>query len=513
MMPLVVTVLPEMNRVVGTFDLDSFESWWISDPFPGSVETVLDLVRVHGEYYFALCRMTDGSWTVFRSNNYGRSWSEIWTHPHEIFGFISIDWGWVVFPAADGWYETTTTGNSILKKSDAGPASLPGKGMPVTEDRVLYHSGSKVWATEDRAESWDLSFDGTSIWSGDSSPAIAGGYSLVLAGIGPYLLRSETQGGSWEVARKLTNDRIIREILAINPSAGAAAEFVVKVELVGQDKFRYYTVTGRGEVWTPRWDRLYSAGVTLAGYESTVPVVGGMDYLQFAGGMKFDSVLGRPVPSLKFSRNGVDWTTIDLEKTHTSPTTPFLVSTYTWKVITGPPCHHTYVYYTRYRWGVSWSMRFTARKEFKLSSFGARALAVDWVPESLDGSVLVKKAFPVPMSMNVPMQKAIPVLWHVRPFLQGTVPEGVDCDSILVHQQTETIPASCRVCKTLRVGAQGHVAVRGRSSRGVSVGAFFVRSLFDSMLVDAEHYFPQWWNLHCPPRPWRVFNSKKERYD
>lgn len=511
MIPVVLVTIPTLDQVVGTFDIDSFESWWISDPFPGEIRDIADVFWGHGDYHFAIVEMVDESWSLYRSNNCGRRWAEIWNLESRIFGALKVDTTWYLFPTADGWYETTNTGATIAKISDTSMEA--GRGVPLGSC-ILYHTGSKIWRSENLARDWDVAVDCDTIWAGLRSPAISGNPGMVVAGVGPVLLRSFDEGDSWTVAHRLASNRIIRDIFPLNPVAGPDCPYLVQVELVSEDKFRYFVVSEQGTVWTPKWDRAVSPERTLTGYRVAVPIVGGEDELYFAGGSKFDPKLGRYVPSMRWSRDGEDWTEIDLEKTHTSPSTPFLVATWTTRVWNGPACHNWghWVYTNHFRWALSWDMGMTSQNAEIKGELDVGALVVARPEEELDSTAALMKTFPVPVPSNVPVQAAIPKGRAVRVAVQAEIPEPVEVGGLVVLRHPVPLPVSVPLLKEVPRHLNLFCGVQAESSRGAGVGAFFVKTLFDGLLVDAEHYFPQWWNLHCPPRPWRVFDSRQETY-
>ncbi len=513
MIPVILVVIESLrNRVVGTFDIDNFESWWISEPLPGDIDQILAVCWVHGDYHFALARMMDGTYSVFRSNDVGQNWELIWNHSQAIHGMIWMNAGWVIFSTADGWYETVDTGADIHQVAEGEPDS--GVGVRVSGITLISHDGDKLWKSPDAAREWGVVYDLATISPGLKYPCVAGNLFVVLAGAGRHVIKSSGSCTSWQIVKTFASDRVVKDIMMLDGAAGAGAKFIVQVELVNQGIFRYYEVSEGGTVWTAKWDRYISPGKTMTGATVQTPIFGGTEALYFTGGVRYDPSLGKYVPALSYSRNGVDWVQINIYNTHTSPSTPFLYTTWTEKIWHGPKCHNWgyYEVIEHVTWGLSWETRAYMNRTM-ISSVETGSRVVKRSPASITSDVLAKRVFTKSISFDGLMKKEMDAPVVMRAPILKTETSQADSSVLVVGRPSLSIMVDSRIQKQISKEFWVSTLMRGELKTSLGMGAYLVTSKYPQILIDMEIYFPQYWQIRCPLWKYKVWDSRKGTFD
>jgi len=143
MKPVILVKLPNCATFVGTFDTENWKDWWKSNPLPGDVSEITDTDWAYGQYHVAICRMADGTWSIYRSGDYGKNWYPVWNTHLTLHGIIQLDPGWLLCSASDGWYESVDSGLTWSKVSSQAP------NCPIVinlgDDTLLAHDGLKIW--------------------------------------------------------------------------------------------------------------------------------------------------------------------------------------------------------------------------------------------------------------------------------------------------------------------------------------------------------------------------------
>jgi hypothetical protein len=214
MNPVVLVVLPNANYMLGTFDTIKFRQWWRSAPFPVDVETIKRGFHIYGRTHLAIAELTDGSWVLLRSKDYGINWDVAWiaAEGEVIYDLVLITYGRAIMNTSLGFYETVDSGVEWSKISDLpGASSAPAFCNIGGGDVLMCTDGRYIWRSTDIARHWaqvcDLhtvdhckSIDAANIhYTNLSQPAIAGACGRVFAASGPFLVVSEGSGspGSW----------------------------------------------------------------------------------------------------------------------------------------------------------------------------------------------------------------------------------------------------------------------------------------------------------------------------
>ena len=203
--PVILVTLPSLNYLLGTFDTINLQTWWKSEPFPAEVAEITKGMQIYAEIQLATARLKAGTWAVFQSKNYGRSWKIVWNESEEIYDIVKIDNGWAILNTAGGFYETVDAGSGWTKIS-----SLPAGNRCATAnigygDVLICTDGRYIWKSTDIAHTWRKVCDQTTIsrsgsglkYSGPSFPGVAGACGMVLISHGPFISVSTNNGDSW----------------------------------------------------------------------------------------------------------------------------------------------------------------------------------------------------------------------------------------------------------------------------------------------------------------------------
>lgn len=210
--------------------------WTASSPISG-VEIVNSWEIFH-RIKLVLTRTEAGHFELARSINSVR-FNRVHDHATEIYNVYYIDEGVAVFAATDGWWHTTSTGKTWAELAYA---------VPGARNMAAVQTGEVEWAllpysTDKKIYSMVYPFDGagsevfdsTSIWTGKWHPAIAGNVVCVLAGVGPYLIRSEDLGETWSVIQTFGESEIIKSITVSTRSN--MPTFLIETDTDGICKF------------------------------------------------------------------------------------------------------------------------------------------------------------------------------------------------------------------------------------------------------------------------------------
>jgi hypothetical protein len=393
MKPVVLVKLPNSTQFLGTFDTGSYQKWWKSEPLPGSIDTVIQTVWCYAQYHLCVVKGTDGSYYIYRSVDYGKTWEprpEVW---REIYCLVRIDYGWMLMNTSEGWFSSTNTGLTwTLVSTDAPNCTVV---VNMEENVLLAANSSYIYRSPDVGYTWQIVQDCKSmkvkdfhdqryvtniLYNGPVYPSLAGHNGRVLAGVGPYLLLSDDSGltwmghpsyiypgygwnknkqvvrwgeGScnWNPSQQQQFLQLVHTKIATTPDDDY---YMARVYHPVQGIVRNYLTTVGGMGWNALFDQQY-AGLTagsIEAYETLVVGTGDTQILVFNSQMAFNPTSGMSNPSPKFSVDGgVTWTDLDVNQfriyhgdpdqegdyTLGGPFTEEAGTHFTW---IGPPCHN-----------------------------------------------------------------------------------------------------------------------------------------------------------------------------
>jgi hypothetical protein len=215
MKQVVLAKLPNSIQFLGTFDTTNYEKWWKSEPLPdGATSIPAEITQnewCYGQYHMAAVRMADGTYSLYRSTDYGKTWSEAKNFPGQIYTLTRIDYGWMLLNTPAGWYQSTNTGRTWTLISTGAPGCKTV--VNIGENILIGHSGEKIYRSEDTGVTWSqvqdchllsvmpwhATYHYTIYNTADCYPALAGVNNRVLAGAGPYLIASDDGGQNWTI--------------------------------------------------------------------------------------------------------------------------------------------------------------------------------------------------------------------------------------------------------------------------------------------------------------------------
>lgn len=210
MKPVILSAIEGKNFLLGTFDTNNLVTWWKSEPFPGAISKINEPLHVYGQYHICIVKMSNGTYSIYRTTNMGKSWSMVYNTNDIIYTLTLIDYGWVVASTSTGWIESKLdSGYTWSKISSFAPGC---KTVINIDDDILFaYDGYHVWRSIDYAKTWSKilstsSFEvqdyyglpGSTVhYSNYSQPALAGINKYVFVAVGPYLIISDDLGKTW----------------------------------------------------------------------------------------------------------------------------------------------------------------------------------------------------------------------------------------------------------------------------------------------------------------------------
>lgn len=154
--PVTLVYVPNSNFLLGTFDTTDFAAWWIADGF-GDVEYVKKGIQTYAEIHLAICKMMDGSWSVFQSKDYAQSWTEVYNTSYEIFDIVRINYGWTIINTGDGFYESTDAGTNWAQVCALPAAPIASAiANAGNGDILICTDGRYIWRSTDIARTWSV---------------------------------------------------------------------------------------------------------------------------------------------------------------------------------------------------------------------------------------------------------------------------------------------------------------------------------------------------------------------
>lgn len=211
MRPVALSIVEGRNFILGTFDTSGFRTWWKSLPFPGDVESIEDTTHVYGQYHVCIVKLGDGTNSIYRTHDSGKTWVEVYNTTDTIYSITRIDYGHVIASTSTGWLESTLdSGLTWTKISSFAPSCKTV--INISDDVLFAHDGSKIWRSYDIGHSWsrvlqksfwisvgyhDETLTQNFTWNSYAHPALAGAGNSVYAGFGPYLNISHDLGEHW----------------------------------------------------------------------------------------------------------------------------------------------------------------------------------------------------------------------------------------------------------------------------------------------------------------------------
>jgi len=306
--PIVLMLPPDGLRFLGTFDVTDFKQWWYSYPLPGEVEEVISFLQAYGHIYLAICKMKDGSYSIYRSVDQGRNWSQVYNTPLRINSLHYIDFGWILASTEDGWIETKTSGEEWHVLSTDAPDCKAV--IRLTETIWIAHDGTRIWRTQDGGQTWTIIYT----LSQECPAVLAGNYLRVIVGAGDTLLKTDNQGDSLEVLKTWPGWKILNALHTDDREwTPEGNSYLVRVLMPAEGIVRHFFTENGGQDWLARFDQYFCPSDGPLAYAAVLrPGSDVWDSLVFSAQTRINTAENRQEISLKYSRNdGKDWVDID----------------------------------------------------------------------------------------------------------------------------------------------------------------------------------------------------------
>jgi len=252
-------VISKIVREGGTLTED--HAWIMSTPVPG---TILNTWEIYHKVQIVLSRADSGNYQIFRSDNL-ITYSLVHDHAHAlpVHDMFLVNDGYMLFCADDGWWGTTDTGISwheiafdVIPDDEEVPEFASWEEMPyvypdpdplvevpeldwpdvppldgfeayVTDPithslcvipvsdsewrLAAYADDQKIYYVDYPDGLWIEAYDSSDLWNGRRYSAFAGSAVGVIAGIGPYLMRTSAEDlAAWQQIQEV--DGIIKAI-------------------------------------------------------------------------------------------------------------------------------------------------------------------------------------------------------------------------------------------------------------------------------------------------------------
>lgn len=565
MKPVVLVKLPNSTQFLGTFDTGSYQKWWKSEPLPGSIDTVIQTVWCYAQYHLCVVKGTDGSYYIYRSADYGKTWEqrpEVW---HEIYCLVRIDYGWMLMNTSEGWFSSSNTGLTwTLISTDAPNCTVV---VNMGEDVLLAANASHIYRSSDVGHTWQIvqncrsmkvkgfheaRYISTILYNGPVYPSLAGHNGNVLAGIGPYLLLSDDSGLTWmghpsyiypgygwNKNKQLIgsgegscnwNTSIQQQFLQLVHTKIAARPdddyYMARVYHPVQGIVRNYLTTVGGMGWNALFDQQY-AGLTagsIEAYETLVVGTGDTQILVFNSQMAYNPTSKMSNPSPKFSTDGgVTWTDLDVNQFRVYQGDPDQGSDYTlggpfveeagthftW---VGDPCHNRgkYVPSGHYVRGVSYDVDFNLKNiPIYLLPYSMDALLVDYQTLVQDYTMdfVTYRAHTKPTVFDTLLSKRLMKSQLVRTAIKNVTDLSYAVKYGLAVSIEYTIPFNATIQAIKSIEGYFNLLNRGEVEKTYAMSMILVTE--HDWSARFEKYMPQYPYMDFPQLNYDVLNTRK----
>jgi hypothetical protein len=189
MIPVNLVKIDGYNGFLGTFDN---ENWWKTKPLPGNIDIVTDAVWIYGQYHICSANMSDGTFSIYRSNDNGYTWVQVLNTTERINGIFKPDYGIALAATSDGWWRSINSGKTWTKVTSTAPNCFCCKEL--TKDVLIALSQNNIWRSTNGGQSWVSTKTSAEniVYS-----AVAGTYYDCLVGIGKTMWYSDDGGQTW----------------------------------------------------------------------------------------------------------------------------------------------------------------------------------------------------------------------------------------------------------------------------------------------------------------------------
>jgi len=554
MQPVVLSVVEGKNFLLGTFDTTNFQDWWKSEPFPGAIDEIQQPVHVYGQYHVCICKMSNGTYSIYRTKNMGKSWVQVYNTANIIYTLTLIDFGWVIGSTSAGWIESwQDSGYTWSEISSFAPGC---KTVINIDDDVLFaHDGNYIWRSYDLAETWSKVLDCHNIswvgfhggserttFTGYSSPALCGYGSRVVASCGPYLLVSDNLGSTWTMPWGWAGDptfaafgivwtlprnniRILQ--LSIVDYTGLQPDdftVVARVLIQNTGKVRYIVNNDGGylNTWNTLFDLNYH-GEEIGKINTYSVLKVGTSTTDFLATISDFNSDGTPI--FKTSINGFNWINVNTSTVTVYEGDPLdeiyspvgqqvfdeeYIAKYVWS---GVPCHNSgkwIIDLNKTVRGLSWDqdLLISFRKTNPLAMLYS-TLVTKY--KTYDNDVLNKKTILKSLLDDVLLKKTVTKTHLVSQMLQKSFTESMDSYVAIAERVPVSITPDILNKKTLTKLSYYDVCLFDTPEKTYSADIRLIDDHLEEITVSIERYTPQLLDIEYLDLPYKPYDSRAQR--
>ena len=559
MRSVVLSVVEGKNFILGTFDTTTFQTWWKSEPFPGNVDIIQKPIHVYGQYHVCIVKLVNGTYSIYRTTNMGKTWVSVYNTPNIIYTVTAIDYGWIVGSTSTGWIESKLDSGftwSVISSFAPGCKTV----INVSDDVLFAHDGTKVWRSQDYAKTWSVVLNQASWYSkplhegwagktfsrvGYSYPALAGINETIFVGFGPYLIISDDLGTTWTTHPSGWNNSIFNEptwgnasfspqannqIMQIILTSGlgfpTANSKIMLRNLVGNTI--HYMYSGPYAQYSSGW---YWQNVFSNTNNATDNSISSYD-VQRAGSPLHDTLSiitttdANNNPIVLHSINGgLTWTSVNVSNVTVYEGDPSqeIISgigqqtfneeywtTYTW---VGMPCHNTG------KWIVELNKTIrgiSADLDLLMSFRKLKAYSMDYVTnvtktKACNYDILNKKANLKLLSDDVVLTITKPHSYLVGGMYKTPIRKGCNIDTVNALRLIKTLSTDLDIIKSVRTFANMRMNTLGAVQKPCDFDVHLVHDHVNEIMVSVERYSPQFPDIRYPSISYDVFDSRTQK--
>jgi hypothetical protein len=177
-------------------------SWDDVPVFEGDVSGIREVISTFGENVIALCELFGGNEAIYHSPNSGDIWKKV-LEVVEIYDITSVGYNWTLASTSAGWYSSLKAGSHWDLVAPTGPGVPVGRSVVwVAPNHLFAHDGAAIWLSEDRAASWVLVCDLTTMEGYSANltrySSIDGYQGRIIATCGHGLIETRDLGSFWD---------------------------------------------------------------------------------------------------------------------------------------------------------------------------------------------------------------------------------------------------------------------------------------------------------------------------
>ena len=567
MRPVALSVVEGRNFILGSFDTSGFQTWWKSLPFPGDVESIEDTTHVYGQYHVCIVKLRDGTNSIYRTHDSGKTWKEVYNTADTIYSITCIDYGHVLASTSTGWLESTLdSGKTWTKISSFAPGCKTV--INISDDVLFGHDGSKIWRSYDTGHSWsrvlqksfwfstgyhDETLTQNFTWDSYAYPALTGAGRVVYAGFGPYLNISEDLGEHWfthlqgwnkhfaieykggwggsNLFSPFYNTRILQlemtDTAGINPDDYALMARVLDLD-TNQVLYAYsgnnyhFEEKGTGYSWQTRFSLPFADekhGI-LCSYDVLQP--GSSEYNKLVMVCSYDASNNAIV--MYSTDAGWTWSTLNYNNVSVYEGDPsqeiisnlgqyvFDEEYWTKTIWMGEPCHNSGRWVSEYNKtirGLSWDLDLLAIFQ-KNKTYGMIYSTLTEKDKEYAVDILSKKLHDVSINPDILLKKSTIKSMIIGGYLQKYFDKSYNVDGILAERRTKEMPLDILTQKANETFFNIRMNQKDTAQKSCEFGIKLVDDHVEEIMTSINRYTPQAPDVRYPRTPYVPFDSRNQ---